>query len=148
MRISAKGEYAYRAVYELSRHYLKNPDTVVQLDQIAGQQGIPSKYLVQILLQLKRAGLIGTQRGVRGGYFLRKPPSQITLGEILELIDGPFVRISQAASEPEGVRDNLSHVFNPIFEEARSAIRNILYAITFEEICRRADTPREQMYYI
>ena len=148
MKISAKGEYAYRAVFELAEFYLQSADSVVQLERIASQQAIPKKYLVQILLQLKRSGLVGTLRGVKGGYFLRKPPSQITLGEVLELIDGPFVPVSRASTESESTEDPLTQVVQPIFDEVRDAIRDILYNITFEEICRRARQPREQMYYI
>lgn len=148
MKLSAKGEYAYRAVFELAEFYLQSADAVVQLERIATLQSIPKKYLVQILLQLKRSGLVGTLRGVKGGYFLRKPPSQITLGEVLELIDGPFVPVNRAMNENEPPEDPLTRVVQPIFDEVRNAIRTILYGITFEEICRRTRQPRDQMYYI
>ena len=148
MKISAKGEYAYRAVFELARQYREDPEAVVQLDQIAKHQRIPKKYLVQILLQMKRAGLVGTLRGVKGGYFLRKPPSQILLGEVLELIDGPFVPLSCTERQQGCAMDEWTCVFVPIFEEVRGAVRNIVYRVSFEELCRRAEKPQERMYHI
>jgi len=149
MKVSAKGEYAYRAVYELACNHGDAGETVIQLEQIARNQGIPKKYLVQILLQLKRAGLVGTLRGVKGGYFLRKPPSQITLGEVLELIEGPFVPVSRGGGgQGERTNDVLLGVIGPVLDEVRSMIHEILYDLSFEEICRRAQLPKEQMYYI
>jgi len=148
MKISAKGEYAYRAVFELARHYLQAPEAVVQLDQIAERQKIPKKYLVQILLQLKRSGLVGTVRGVKGGYYLRKPPSRITLGEVLELVDGPFVPLSCVERGKGCAMDEAHCVFKPIFEEVRSSVRKIVYGVSFEDLCRRAEKPSERMYYI
>lgn len=148
MKISAKGEYAYRAVFELARHYLSAPDTVVQLEEIAERQKVPKKYLVQILLQLKRSGLVGTIRGVKGGYYLRKAPSQISLGEVLELVDGPFVPLSCVERGKGCAVEEWDCVFKPIFDEVRSTVRNIVYGISFEELCRRAEKPKERMYYI
>lgn len=148
MKISAKGEYAYRAVYELALKSLKSQDGVVQLEEIAARQSIPRKYLVQILLQLKRAGLVGTLRGVQGGYYLRRPPSQITLGEVLELIDGPFIPVSRTTERGDAAQDELARVITPIFEEVRGAVREIVCKVTFEDLCHRTEEPREQMYYI
>ena len=148
MKISAKGEYAYRAVFELARHHLREPEAVVQLDQIAEHQKIPKKYLVQILLQLKRSGLVGTVRGVKGGYYLRKEPSQISLGEVLEQVDGAFVPLSCVDRGKGCAMDEVSCVFKPIFDEVRSTVRKMVYGISFEELCRRAEKPQERMYYI
>src|SRR3989337_1992087 len=85
MRISTKGDYAARALQELSMHYDRGP---LQIDAIAERQEIPVRYLEQLLLILKRAGYLESKRGVKGGYYLAKHPHQITLGEIIRLMYG------------------------------------------------------------
>lgn len=85
MRVSAKGDYATRAMQELAMNYNRGP---LAIETIADRQQIPVRYLEQLLLILKRAGFLESKRGVKGGYYLAKPPSQITLGQIVRLMDG------------------------------------------------------------
>ena len=86
MRLSAKSEYACLAALELAQAYeLREP---VQTARIAGEHGIPARFLVQILLQLKRAGLVTSTRGAAGGYRLSRPPEEISLLDILEVTEG------------------------------------------------------------
>ncbi|HEX9418742.1 MAG TPA: Rrf2 family transcriptional regulator, partial [Methylomirabilota bacterium] len=77
MRISAKGEYAIKAMLDLA---LRDPDTLEPIQDIAKRQSIPQRYLEQVLLGLKRAGFLHSRRGSAGGYRLAKPPAQITVG--------------------------------------------------------------------
>ena len=94
MRISKKCEYACLALIELSRRY---EDSLVQIADIAERNDIPKKFLEQILILLKNAGYIRSYRGARGGYKLSKPPSQITLAEIMRLIDGAIAPVDSAS---------------------------------------------------
>ena len=85
MKISAKAEYACLAVLALAR---KNPDDPpVRIREISATHGIPERYLVQILLQLKGAGLVASTRGASGGYQLTRPPESISLAQIITAID-------------------------------------------------------------
>jgi Rrf2 family transcriptional regulator, cysteine metabolism repressor len=87
MKISAKAEYACLAVLALAR---KGPDDPpVRIREISAAHSIPERYLVQILLQLKGAGLVMSTRGAAGGYRLARPAASISLGEVLTAIDGP-----------------------------------------------------------
>lgn len=86
MRLSARVDYALRAVLELAR----GGDTPVTAERIARAQDIPPKFCESILLQLRRGGIVFAQRGPEGGYWLAKPVSQISLLEIIEVIDGPL----------------------------------------------------------
>ena len=86
MNISAKTEYACIAVLELAARY--GSGKPVRIRDIADANGIPSRFLVQILLQLKSAGIVGSTRGAAGGYQLVKPPAEITLGEVMAVSDG------------------------------------------------------------
>jgi Rrf2 family protein len=93
MKLSKRGEYALRALidfgiaYELGRPLLK-------IGELVEKERLPVKFLEQILTQLRGAGYIETKRGKAGGYFLAKPPKEISLGQVIRLIDGPLAPIS------------------------------------------------------
>jgi Rrf2 family transcriptional regulator, cysteine metabolism repressor len=90
MRLSKKSEYGLRALLELT---LAHGRTTLQRHDIAARQHIPVEFLEQILLLLKRAGLLSSRRGMKGGYALIKPPDSITLGQVIRILDGPLAPI-------------------------------------------------------
>jgi Rrf2 family protein len=90
MKFSKKSEYGLRALIELTAHYGKS---LLQRQDIAKRQHIPIEFLEQILLALKNAGLLASKRGISGGYSLIKPPDQITLGQVIRILDGPLAPI-------------------------------------------------------
>ncbi|MFO0729790.1 MAG: Rrf2 family transcriptional regulator [Nitrospiraceae bacterium] len=91
MKFSKKSEYGLRALLELYDTY---GGRVLQRQEIAERQNIPVEFLEQILLALKRAGLLASRRGLRGGYQLIKPPDEITLGQVIRILDGPLAPIA------------------------------------------------------
>ena len=91
MKLSKKSEYGLRALLELQSTY---EGAVLQRHEIAERQHIPVEFLEQILLSLKRAGLLTSRRGIRGGYTLIKSPEDITLGQVIRILDGPLAPIS------------------------------------------------------
>jgi Rrf2 family protein len=97
MHISRKAEYALRALTAMARKPLS---ATSQIEELAAAEHIPVKFLEQILLTLKRAGLLKSRRGVGGGYQLDKPPSRISLADVLTAIDGPFQPMSCTPPEP------------------------------------------------
>ncbi len=90
MKLSKKSEYGLRALLELT---IAHGETTLQRHEIADHQLIPIEFLEQILLTLKRAGLVASRRGIKGGYTLIKQPSEITLGHVIRLLDGPLAPI-------------------------------------------------------
>src|SRR5271165_4309904 len=96
MRVSAKAEYACVAMLELAANYTEPQP--VRIKAIADSQGIPQRFLVQILLQLKGAGLVTSVRGAAGGYQLARPPAEISLADIINAID----RQGSPRTGPEG----------------------------------------------
>ena len=90
MKLSKKSEYGLRALLELT---LVQGKTTLQRHDIATRQRIPVEFLEQILLTLKRAGLISSRRGANGGYVLIKQPNEITLGQVIRILDGPLAPI-------------------------------------------------------
>jgi Rrf2 family cysteine metabolism transcriptional repressor len=136
MRISAKGEYAAKAVLYLSLHY---PE-VVTIHQVAENHKIPIKYLEHILLALKRAGLLESRRGVRGGYTLARPPEKISVGEVLRVVDGKF---SQASCIELDLKSHYacpemnSCGLKQVWQDVQGAVEKILFETTFDEIRKR-----------
>jgi Rrf2 family protein len=95
MRVSRKAEYALRALVAMARR----PKSF-QIHELSEKENIPIKYLEQILLTLRHAGFLASKRGVGGGYSLRASPSQINVGEIIEIMDGPIAPVPCAALRP------------------------------------------------
>ena len=87
MKLSTKGKYGVRAVFEIARHYGKGPITI---KEIVERQGISISYLEQILYRLGKAGLVESVRGPAGGYLLARKPSDLTIGDIIRTLEGPI----------------------------------------------------------
>ena len=137
MNISSRCEYACRAMVELARHHHKEkPVTAVH---IAERRGIPEKYLVHILLQLKRAGLVRSIRGAQGGYLLTRPAGEVTLLDVVQAIDGPIL-------EPLPAGNGASGELALAWREAAEGITAVLAGMTIAGILERAQS--ENMYYI
>jgi Rrf2 family protein len=139
--ISQKAKYALRALSALARAGGKTP---MQIADIAEQQKIPKKFLEQILLELKRRGLVMSRRGKEGGYLLLRPAHEITFGEVLRMIDGPMAPLpclSQTAyrkcddclSEAEC---EIRHVFARVAEATREVLFSATIADTLNEKSR------------
>ncbi len=98
MRLSKRGEYGLRAMIMLAGTPHENaPLPVVQIKEISEREKISPKFLEQILLTLKNAGLLHSKMGVGGGYYLARPPSEITLGQIFRVLDGPVAPSNASA---------------------------------------------------
>ena len=87
MKLSTKGKYGVRAVYEVARHYGRGPITIKEISE---RQGISISYLEQILHKLGKAGLIESVRGPAGGYLLARKPADLTIGDIVRVLEGPI----------------------------------------------------------
>jgi Rrf2 family cysteine metabolism transcriptional repressor len=133
MKISAKAEYACLAVLALAR---KSPDDPpVRIREISAAHAIPERYLVQILLQLKGAGLVTSTRGASGGYRLARQAASISLGEVLTAIDGP-----DAPARP-GLKP-AAQVLANVWEHVRAAERAVLDQTSIAQLAERT-APRE-----
>ena len=142
MTISRKADYALRAVVLLAA---APPERPMQVQEMAERGGIPLKFLEQILLVLKRGGLLRSKRGVGGGYHLDKPSRRISVADILALIDGGLCDLvgGDAETAPEfpgatGLRDSLG--------EIDELVNARLAALTIEDILNR-DEPDSMLAY-
>jgi Rrf2 family protein len=110
MQVSQKGLYALKALMLLARRY---QEQAVKIREIAAEEELPEKFLELILLELKHARIVESVRGAKGGYRLKRPPSQIFLGEIIRTIDGPLAPFEDAESLRRLVEQDKKH--SPLF---------------------------------
>jgi len=135
MRVSKKGLYALEALMVLAKEY---PDHTTKIREIAAAEHIPEKFLELILLELKRARLVESERGARGGYRLRRPPGRIYLGEVIRTIDGPLAPFGDAASLRRlVVRDKKHRPLYKLFLDVRNAAARIMDHTSLADLCRR-----------
>jgi Rrf2 family protein len=135
MRVSKKGLYALEALMVLAK---RHPNHTTKIREIASAEGIPEKFLELILLELKRARLVESERGARGGYRLRRPPGRIYLGEIIRTIDGPLAPFEDAAALRRLVAHDKKHrpVYR-LFLDVRNAAARIMDHTSLADLCRR-----------
>jgi|WetSurMetagenome_2_1015567.scaffolds.fasta_scaffold03623_2 Rrf2 family protein len=125
MRLSAKVEYACMAAIELALHYRKN--VPVQLSEIAGAQDIPEKFLAQIFQRLKSANIISSARGMAGGYFLTKKPSDISLADVIRAVDNTLLGTYGEAEMADGSkgRETVLHMWSLISDNVAAQLEEI-----------------------
>jgi Rrf2 family protein len=147
MRLSKRGEYGLRAMIFLAIASGPNPQPrMVQIREIAEHEKIPGKFLEQILLALKNAGLLHSRMGNAGGFYLVKPASEITLGQIFRVLDGPLAPIhcvSEMAYEPCDCPDEQSCGLRLVMSDVRNAITAILDHTSLADVTKRQDSLRD-----
>lgn len=146
MRISAKTEYACIAMLDLASHY--GSGEPVRIRRIAERHDVPSRFLVQILLQLKGAGLVASVRGAAGGYLLIKPPQQVSLGEVMDVVDGSSKDKDSEKQSSASPNSPAVKVLMQAWGEVNAVERRMLHEITLADLLERAREQDEQMYYI
>jgi Rrf2 family protein len=149
MRLSKRGEYGLRAMISMAEHAATSSSPVMmQIKEISQREQISPKFLEQILLTLKNAGLLHSKMGVGGGYYLARPASEITLGQIFRVLDGPMAPIkcvSQMAYEPCGCPDEETCGLRLAMGDVRNAIANILDHTSLADVIQRQNILREKM---
>lgn len=141
MNLSSKTQYACLAMLELAQHHPQGEP--VQVRRIAERHGIPSPFLVQILQDLKRAGLVTSVRGAAGGYLLARVPEELSLAELLDVVEGPQDTNCCAAGESA-----LASVLTEVCHELAAFRRERLEAITLADLLDRASVGSGEMWYI
>jgi Rrf2 family protein len=133
VRVSAKVDYALRAAGELAAAEGEGP---VKGDTVARAQGIPLKFLENILLELRHAGLVQSQRGAEGGYWLARPADEITLAEVIRAVEGPLANVRGVRPEAlsyEGSAERLQDVWIAV----RASLRSVLESVTLADLAAR-----------
>lgn len=133
MRLSTKGRYGARAMLDLALNSGKGP---VLLREIAKRQEVSEKYLEHSITTLRKAGLVRSIRGARGGYVLAKLPSQIRLSEIMEVLEGSMAPV-ECVDDPQVCQRAQLCVTRDIWAKMKEAIDNILESITLQDMVER-----------
>ncbi len=152
MRLSTKTRYGVRAMFDIAFHA---GDQAVQAKEIAKREDIPLRYLEQIFQDLKRAQLVESKRGPRGGYFLKRPPADIRLADVVTALQGPIEDLfAGLEAEPEGPKCTL-HLTSGLWRELTCHVAEWFRSITLAELVERAEklgvrraTDSQPMYYI
>lgn len=146
MRISSKGDYGLRALFDLAQRYGEGP---VQSDDIAARQGIPVNYLNQLLITMRRAGLIESLRGPQGGHMLARRPDTITLLEALIVLEGPLLPADHSRDDIRPTQPDDHELVDELWSELRGRIEQVLAGITLDDLCqRKRQRAGNVMYYI
>ena len=144
MRISAKGEYAIKAMLDLAMNRERG---LIPIQEIAARQSIPQRYLEQVLLSLKRAGLLTSKRGSTGGYHLTKAPEEITVGTVLRAVEG-----GATFEAAQGRRNGgAGHELAELWDEISEAVSQVVDRLTFGDLVTRTLERRrtaKPMYHI
>jgi Rrf2 family protein len=143
--LSKKTQYTLRALYSLARRYGQGPVLSATLSE---EETIPQKFLEQILVGLKKEGLVDSKKGKGGGYTLADPPETITVGKVIRLVEGPLAPLPCASERAfrkcdECVDDRFCGT-KLVMREVRDAMAGILDGITLAEVVRREDAARLQ----
>lgn len=137
MKVSTRGDYACRALLSLAIHDGESQPTSVR--DIAERTGLPQPYLEQILLALKGAGIVRSKRGVGGGYVLSRPPSEITLAQVVSAVDGPIVAGDFGQPHENGACDHEGQcVLLALWAEMGNTMRTYLSSFTLADVVERA----------
>lgn len=140
MRLTAKADYAIRAAVELAA----TADGPVKAERVAQAQSIPLRFLEHILLDLKHAGLVASQRGAEGGYRLARTPAEITLAEIIRAVEGPLANVRGVRPE-ELDYEGTARPLREVFVALRANVRAVLEAVSLADVAadRLPDAVRE-----
>ncbi len=149
MRLSKRGEYGLRAMIALAEP-AENSDApqMMQIKEISLREQISTKFLEQILLTLKNAGLLHSKMGVGGGYYLARSAKEITLGQIFRVLDGPVAPVkcvSQMAYEPCGCPDEETCGLRLTMGDVRNAIADILDNTSLADVTKRQNAVRKKL---
>jgi len=130
VRVSAKTDYALRAALELAA---APDDKPVKGERIATAQAIPPRFLENILMQLRHAGLVDSRRGAEGGYRLARPATEVTLADVIRAIDGPLAGVSGVRPEALGF-NGVAEPMRDVWIAVRASLRGVLEQVTLADV--------------
>ena len=147
MKLSTKGRYGTRALLDLALHQGEGP---ILLRDIAERQNISLSYLEHLIAPLLAGGIARSVRGARGGVLLARPPEQIKLSEVVQLLEGPIAPV-ECLNDPAVCTRSESCVTRDIWSELKRVMSGVLESTTLQDLAeqqRRKEKPQEVMYYI
>ena len=147
MRVTMKSDYGLRAMIDLATHYGEGP---VPSGDIAGRQCVPEHFLDQLLVTLRRAGLLKSLRGPQGGHMLARPPAQISMSEVIRALDGSTAPM-ECLPTPGACQLTPGCAIRDVWRQVEDYTQQLLAATTLQQLAERHRVPQqagEAMYYI
>jgi Rrf2 family protein len=138
MRFGAGVDYSLKALLLLAERYPTN--SPVRVEEIAGSQDIPENYLRRLLIELKRGGLVASQKGPSGGYMLARPPGRITMAEVVELIEGDYVPVECLEESSTTCPREAPCAMREVWREVRDSVNGILRGVTLQSLSEKRKT--------
>ncbi|MDK2820148.1 MAG: hypothetical protein PWP31_113 [Clostridia bacterium] len=150
VKLSTRGEYGLRAMFDLAQRYGEGP---IPLKSIAERQDISEHYLEQLIAILRKAGLVKSVRGAQGGYTLSQEPHEITVGDIIRVLEGPIAPVECLNDDgSENCKHEDTCVTKDIWEKVRDSISDVLDSFTLGDMLERSNKMKQKnknyMYYI
>ena len=137
MQLTQRCQYALRALFELAKR-TGEADAVVPAGEIANAQAIPKRFLDGILLELRQAGFVDSRRGKDGGFFLKRPRAEVSVGEIIRFFNGAMAPVDCHPGRPERDCPLIGQcVFASVWDEAQAALEGVYDSISLQELVDR-----------
>lgn len=130
MKLSNKGRYGVRALFDIAFH---NDGRPTQIREIAERELIPARFLEQIFQDLKKAGILGSKRGPRGGYHLARPPAEIRIGDVIRALEGATLVVTS----DDDLKDGRVDATAAVFRDLAASIERCFDAVTIADVCAR-----------
>jgi len=144
MKITYKGDYALKALFQLALKYENEGDGVMSITEIARSGDMPTKFLEQILLTLRKGGFVKSKRGINGGFSLARPAENITIGEVVRFIEGPLEPISCVEEDRyKGCKDLTSCIFRGVWKEVADSTARIVDHLSFADLIKKYEKKKE-----
>ena len=141
MKVSSRGEYGVRAMVALAHHYGDGPMSIAA---VAKESSVPPTYLEQLIAPLRKAGLVESTRGARGGYQLARPPETVRVGEVYRVMEGPVAPMDCVSEDPADQTCPLIEgcETRPVWLKVRDSIVDTLDSMTLADLIRDRQTRR------
>ncbi|MFZ5633052.1 MAG: RrF2 family transcriptional regulator [Bacillota bacterium] len=142
MRLSTRGHYGLKAMFDLAQHYGAGP---IPLKSVAERQNISGHYLEQLIAVLRKGGLVKSVRGSRGGYVLARSPGEIRVGDVIRIVEGPIAPVECVSEFKTAECDQAdSCITRTVWAKVRDSIAQVMDSITLADMCREEEERSRQ----
>lgn len=136
MRLSTRGHYGLKAMFELAKNYGSGP---ISLRTVAERQNLSDHYLEQLIAVLRKAGLVKSVRGAQGGYVLAREPSEIKVGDVVRVLEGPIAPVFCVSEKDPGCCDEVDYcITRTVWVRVRDALAAVMDSISLADMCQEA----------
>lgn len=137
MRLSTRGHYGLKAMFDLAQNYGSGP---ISLRTVAERQNLSDHYLEQLIAMLRKAGLVKSMRGAKGGYFLAREPSKIKVGDVIRALEGPIAPVHCVSEKDPGSCNEADYcITRTVWVRVRDGLAELLDSITLADLCLKAE---------